>query len=130
MFKTKKAQKISHIVYEPSLGCCLRTRAGGAIQLSDSMDDASVSFEWREPMRLCMSTGKDWPCKGVEGPAASLVYPLVTYYNAWKDRRPDIQNYALNFVVCGPGIGQSHMLDETTTVLENVAQSCEDETQM
>ncbi|KAG9412954.1 hypothetical protein AC1031_015970 [Aphanomyces cochlioides] len=86
------------------------------------MDDASVSFEWREPMRLCTSTGKDWPCQGVDGLAASLVYPLVTYYNVWKDHRPDIQNYALNFVVGGPGTGKSRMFDEIATVLENFAQ--------
>ncbi|KAE8996982.1 hypothetical protein PR002_g19157 [Phytophthora rubi] len=84
--------------------------------------DLLSTLEWREPRRLCSSSGKDWPYQGASELVAVLTDPLLDHYKAWEAGNEDKQNHAINLVLSGPGTGKSRMLDEMKDLLCKAAE--------
>ncbi|KAH9149409.1 hypothetical protein AeRB84_007517 [Aphanomyces euteiches] len=74
-------------------------------------------LEWREPKRLCRSSGQDWPYQGASNLAVQLTESLAQHYKSWQEKNQDKQNHAIIVVSSGPGTGKSRMLDEMKGLL-------------
>ncbi|ETI35539.1 hypothetical protein F443_18128 [Phytophthora nicotianae P1569] len=88
-----------------------------AVQLEKLLD----TLEWKEPKRLCASSGQDWPYQGAPELVDLLVKPLIKHYNAWHRYNEDKQNHAINLVLGGAGTGKSRTLDEMKGLLSAAA---------
>ncbi|KAG9402538.1 hypothetical protein AC1031_007148 [Aphanomyces cochlioides] len=73
-----------------------------------------ATLEWREPKRLCRSSGQDWPYQGAPELATELTKPIAEHYKAWQ---MDKQNHTIILVLSGPGTGKSRMQDEMKGLL-------------
>ncbi|KAG9412952.1 hypothetical protein AC1031_015968 [Aphanomyces cochlioides] len=76
-----------------------------------------TAFEWKEPMPLCTTSGKDWRYQGADEVAASLASPLSENYEAWKDERMNKKSRPLPVELSGSSTGKSRMLDEMKKLL-------------
>ncbi|EEY60758.1 crinkler (CRN) domain-containing protein [Phytophthora infestans T30-4] len=84
-------------------------------------------LEWKEPSRLCRSSGDHWTFQGASEIATDLAGPLLQHYQAWQDGNQDKQNHALDVVVGGPGTGKSRTIDEMKNLLCKAAEQSENQ---